>query len=228
MAPTYGQFCPVAKAADVLCQRWTILIVRELLSGSTRFAEIQRGVPGCPPATLSKRLKELVAAGVVEKSGGSAGTYQLTEAGAELFPLVESFGRWGQRWARSSYPSEELDVEVLLWDVRRFLDPTGLGVERTVIELAVTMPDGGCRRFWVTVQPAGVDLCMVDPERPVDAVVSASLRELTRVWMGDTTFETALGAGTIRVAGPDSLVRRLPTWFGQHPILAPIGPAHPG
>lgn len=227
MTSTYGQFCPVAKAADVLCQRWTILIVRELLSGSTRFAEIQRGVPGCPPATLSKRLKELVASGVVEKVSGPSGTYQLTDAGAELFPLVESFGRWGQRWARSTYPAEELDVEVLLWDVRRFLDPAGLGVDKAVIELAIAMPEGGRRRFWVTVQPAGVDLCMVDPDRPVDVVVAAPLRELTRVWMGDTTFTESVADGTITVTGPESLARRLPTWFGQHPILAPIGPARP-
>lgn len=108
----------------------------------------------------------------------------------------------GQRWARSTYGPGELDVETLLWDVRRFLDPGGLGVDRAVIQLEVRIPEAARRTFWIKVDPDGVDLCMVDPVRPVDAVVDADLRSLTRVWMGDLDFDTAVSGGEIVVLGP--------------------------
>jgi DNA-binding HxlR family transcriptional regulator len=225
MAP-YGQFCPVAKAAEVLCQRWSILVVRELLNGSTRFGDIQRGVPGCPPATLSKRLKELVACGAVRRVGGDGGTaYELTEAGIELYPIVEGFGRWGQRWVRSSYEVGELDVEGLLWDIRRFLDPQGLGVPNAVIQLETWLPEAPRRRFWVVVEPTAVDVCLIDPERPVDVVMDAELRALTRIWMGDIAFDDAVADGSIALRGDRSLTRRIPAWLGRHPVLGSIGPA---
>lgn len=224
---SYGQFCPVSKAAELLCQRWAMLVVRELLCGSSRFGEIQRGVPGCPPATLSKRLKELVAAGVAERVGsGSDVTYVPTAAGWELYPIVEGFGRWGQRWARSSYGPGDLDVELLLWDLRRYLDPAGLGTERAVVQLDVRDAPGR-RTFWIVVAPEAVDLCMVDPERPVDAVVDADLRALTQVWMGDLTFADALTSGAVAIDGPARLARRIPAWIGQHPVLAAFPPAVP-
>lgn len=225
---SYGQFCPVAKAAEVLCPRWSLLVVRELLSGSGRFGEIQRGLPGCPPSTLSKRLKELAAAGVIARTGsGAASTYELTRSGWELYGVVEGFGSWGQRWARSTYQPDELDVEVLLWHVRRFLDPTGLGVDRAVVQLEITNPGDPRRLFWVVVGSGAVDLCMVDPGRPVDAVVAADLRALTRIWMGDTAFADALRSGDVTLTGAPSLTRRIPAWFGRHPVLGPIGPAIP-
>lgn len=222
----YGQFCPVSKTADLLCQRWTILVVRELLSGSSRFRDIQRGVPGCPPATLSKRLKELGASGVVRRMETSAGvTYELTAAGVELYPIVEGFGRWGQRWVRSAYEPGELDVEMLLWDLRRFLDPTGLGVERAVVQLEIRTPEEARRLFWIVVEPDAVDLCMVEPERPIDVVIDADLRALTRVWMGDLDFHEALESRDIAMLGPVSLTRRMPSWLGRHPVLGAISPA---
>ncbi|HWJ63422.1 MAG TPA: helix-turn-helix domain-containing protein [Acidimicrobiales bacterium] len=224
--PEYGQFCPVSKAADVLCERWAILVVREALAGSARFGDFQRGLPGCPPATLSKRLKDLTRAGVLGRTDGPDGVrYELTEAGWELYPIVEGFGRWGQRWVRSEYPPDELDAEVLLWDVRRYLDPASLGVDQAVVQLEVRVPSEGRRYFWITIDPGEVDLCLVDPGRPVDAVVDADLAALTRVWMGDDTFAQAVDAGTVTVRGPAKLVRRIPAWFGRHPVLGPIGPA---
>lgn len=225
---TYGQFCPVSKAADVLCQRWAILVVRELLCGSTRFREVQRGVPGCPPATLSKRLKELVAAGVVERTGAGADVqYVLTEAGWELYPIVEGFGRWGQRWARSAYEPADLDVDLLLWDLRRFLDPAGLGADQAVVQLDIRMPAPPRRCFWVVVDGGVVDLCLIDPARPVDVVVDADLRALTQVWMGDITFADAVDAGDVVLDGPAKLTRRIPSWIGHHPVLGAIPRATP-
>jgi DNA-binding HxlR family transcriptional regulator len=224
---TYGQFCPVSKAADVLCQRWAMLVVREMLLGSVRFRELQRGLPGGPPATLSKRIKELTTAGVVRRQATEDGiAYELTEAGWELYPIVEAMGRWGQRWVRSTYDDGELDAEMLLWDVRRFLDPAGLGVDSAVIELALRVDaPARHRRFWVTVDPGEVDVCMVDPERPVDVVLDAHLRTLTEIWMGDRDFPAAVASGEVVLRGPAGLTRRIPAWLGQHPVLAPIGPA---
>lgn len=217
---SYGQFCPVSKAADVLSPRWALLVVREMLCGSQTFGAIHRGVPGCPPATLSKRLNELELAGVLARSGSRGQTvYTLTAAGLELYPIVESLGHWGQRWARSRYSNDELDADMLLWDVRRFLDPSGLGVQPVVIELVVE----GSRarpRYWIVLDDECVDLCLIDPLRPVDAVITADLRALTEVWMGDTDFRSALDGGTIVLAGPERLCRRIPNWFGQHPVLA--------
>ena len=226
MVPSYGQFCPVSKAAEVLCERWAILVVREALAGSVRFGDLQRGLPGCPPATLSKRLKDLTRAGVLTRTEAADGIrYELTEAGWELYPIVEGFGRWGQRWARSEYEPEE---EVLLWDVRHFLDPATLGVEQAVVQLEVRVPAQGTRRFWITVDPGEVDLCLIDPGRPIDAIVDADLAALTRVWMGDDTFAEAVDAGSVSVRGPAKLVRQIPEWFGQHPVLGPIAPANGG
>ena len=222
----YGQFCPVSKAAEVICERWAILVVRELLTGSRRFVELRRGLPGCPPATLSKRLKQLEAADVVDRveAGGSV-EYHLTEAGLELLPIVQGFGEWGQRWARSSYTDDELDPDVLLWDVRRFLDPAALERDPCVIQLDVELPKGGHKPYWVVVDRGQIDLCMVDPRREVDAVVRAHVRTLTQIWMGDTTFARAQRDELVTVDGQRAVVRRLPSWFGQHPILAPIAPA---
>ncbi|MCU1499081.1 MAG: HxlR family transcriptional regulator [Acidimicrobiales bacterium] len=225
---SYGQFCPVSKAAEVLCERWTILVLREVLSGSARFRDIQRGVPGCPPATLSKRLKELATAGVIRRTEIAAGiTYEATEAGWELYPIVEGMGRWGQRWARSTYRPDELNVEMLLWDLRRFLDPAGLGVDRAVIQLAVRIPQEPGRLFWITVEPGAVDLCLVDPGRAVDLVIDADLGALTRIWMGDLDFHDVVEAGDIELHGPASLIRRIPAWLGRHPVLGSIGPVDP-
>lgn len=220
---TYGQFCPVAKAVDVIGCRWALLVVRELLSGPARFGGLQRGLSRCPPATLAKRLRELEVAGVVVRTADRDGiSYALTEAGNELYGVVEGLGTWGQRWARSSYPPDELDAEALLWDVRRFLDPRGLGIDRTTIQLEVSTPGHSRRLFWMVVAPEGVDLCVVDPDRAVDVVVEADLRALTRAWMGDTSLVEVIQEGAVVLRGPERLVERIPGWWGQHPVLAAI------
>lgn len=219
----YSQFCPVSKAAEILCQRWTPLILRELLVGSSRFNEIRRGVPTCSPALLSKRLKELELAGVTERSVTDAGpVYSLTEAGLELFPLIHGLGVWGQRWARSDYGPDDLDPGLLLWDVRRYLAPGAFGERRVVIQLAFPSVPARRRYYWVVVEANGVDLCLTDPGFEVDVAVDADLRTLTQVWMGDARFVDALAEGRITLKGPRELTRRIPDWFGQHPILGSV------
>jgi DNA-binding HxlR family transcriptional regulator len=218
---SYGQFCPVSKAAEVICQRWTPLILRELLVGSTRFNEIRRGVPTCSPALLSKRLKELESAGVIERNPHGT-SYTLTEAGRELFPLIQALGEWGQRWVRSDYGPDELDPGLLMWDVRRFLQPGGIGEGRVVVQFVFPSMPARRRYYWLVDSGDDVDLCFTDPGMEVDVQIKADLRTLTQVWMGDAHFEEALRTGQIEVLGPRPLTRGLSDWFGQHPILAQV------
>jgi DNA-binding HxlR family transcriptional regulator len=223
----YGQFCPVAKTSELLCEKWVPLIVRELLCGSRRFTEIQRGVPLISPALLSKRLRQLVAAGViVRRPAGGAWDYELTDAGWELYPIIEAMGVWGQRWARSEYTAEELDPGLLMWDMRRMLQPQGLRATRTVVEFRFAGAPAGRSAYWLVVDD-GIDLCLVDPGHPVDLWVRAQLRALTEVWMGDRAMRDCIRAGTIELDGPRSLVRAFPDWLGRHPVLGPIAPAVP-
>jgi len=221
----YGQFCPVAKTSELLCERWVPLIVRELLCGSRRFSEIQRGVPMISPALLTKRLRQLEAAGVLERSqSAQVSNYVLTDAGWELYPIIEAMGVWGQRWARSQYTASELDPALLMWDMRRMLQPAGLSPSRTVVEFRFPRAPVGKSTYWLVVDE-GIDLCMVDPGQPVDLWVRADLRSLTQVWMGDRTMGDAIESGDVQLEGPRSLVRRFPEWLGQHPVLAKVGPA---
>ena len=225
----YGQFCPVSKASEVVCQRWTPLILRELLVGSTRFNEIRRGVPTCSPALLSRRLKDLERVGVVERiSAGRTVEYHLTEAGRELFPVILGLGEWGQRWVRTDYRSDELDPGLLLWDVRRNLDPSGLGEHPVTIQFVFPALPAKRRFYWVVVDKHGIDLCLTDPGRDVDATVEADLRTLTEVWMGDARFEDSVANQRIVLRGPSRLTRRIPAWFGQHPRFAKVSPGGGG
>jgi DNA-binding HxlR family transcriptional regulator len=225
VSSSYGQFCPVSKAAEILCERWTPLVVRELLAGSTRFNELRRGLPGCSTAMLAQRLKTLERAGVVTRNqhGGSV-TYALTPAGWELFPLVQGLGEWGQRWARSRYPDDELDPGVLLWDVRRYVTHT-LGGDRRVVQFTFPQCHPSKRHYWLVLTADQVDVCFTDPGWAVDVTIEADLRALTQVWMGDVTFGTAMRAGGIVVDAPSTLARKLPRWFGRHPILGGVAAA---
>lgn len=221
----YGQFCPISKAAEVVCQRWTPLILRELLVGSTRFNELRRGVPTCSPALLSKRLKDLERAGIVERvDSGRSVSYRLTEAGRELFPVILGLGEWGQRWVRTDYGPADLDPGLLLWDVRRNLRPGGMGIEPVTIQFVFPSVPPRRRYYWLVDDTCEIDLCLTDPGRGVDMTVEADLATLTRVWMGDTRCSEALAGGRIALRGPTRLTRRFPAWFGQHPFFATIRP----
>lgn len=224
--PSYGQFCPVAKTAELFCERWTPLIVRELLCGSTRFGEIQRGVPLASPSLLSKRLRHLVSAGVLRRSGtGADSRYEPTQAGWELYPIVEAMGVWGQRWVRSSYDADELDPTFLMWDIRRMVAPEGLADGPCVVEFWIRNGPPRKTTFWLVVEPDAIDLCLVDPGREVDLRVEADLRSLTRAWMGDITLTEAMGQGQINLLGPPELASKFPAWLGHHPRLGGIAPA---
>ena len=224
---SYRQFCPVAMAAEVLCTRWTIVLLRELVAGSTRFNDLRRGVPRMSPALLSQRLKDLQAAGIVAKVVGPSGTaeYRLTEAGRELQPIVEAFGIWGQRRVEADVSLENLDVQLLMWDMHRGLNTTPMPKRRVVIQFIYSDLPANQRHAWLMVDPeAGVDLCAADPGFDVDLYVSVDLRTMTAIWMGYQTVRQALAGQKMTLTGDDDLAKDMQAWLG----LSPFAPYAPG
>ena len=217
---TYGQFCPVAKAMEVLDERWTLLVVRELLSGSTRFNDLRRGVPRMSPALLSKRLRTLERAGVVTRRelDGHA-RYHLTPAGRELSEVVEALGRWGMRWI-GELGDEDLDPHLLMWDIRRTVPVERWPRARTVMAFHLDGVDSRAARWWLVVAEGAVDLCDFDPGYDVAATVRTSLRDLTRLWRGDLSWPAALRTDTVLVDAAPAVRRQVPQWVGQGSFAA--------
>jgi DNA-binding HxlR family transcriptional regulator len=220
---SYNQFCPVAMAAEILCSRWTLVLVRELLAGSTRFNELRRGVPRMSPTLLSKRLKDLEAAGIVElrpvKGEPDVFEYRLTKAGWDLQGVVEAFGVWGQQWIETTASLENLDPNLLMWDMRRNIDPKPMPRHRSTIQVIFSDLPQARRNWWLIVQPAqDVDLCSVDPGFDVDLYISTDLRTMTEVWMGHITIARAEEAGRLRLSGSAQLRSNLTTWLRLSPF----------
>ena len=214
---SYGQFCPVAMAAEIVCSRWTALVLREMLCGSTRFNDLRRGVPRMSPTLLSKRLKELVEAGVISAGPASPGgvvEYKLTEAGEELRPVIMSLGIWGQRWVESSISLKNLDPSLLMWDMRRNLAPAPLSGRRCTVNFLYPELSAGRKSWWLVIENGNVDLCGVDPGYEVDLYVRASLRSMTAVWMGISTLKAEIDAGAIELDGDKALARSMHEWLG--------------
>lgn len=218
---SYGQFCPVAMAAEIVCSRWTALVLRELLCGTTRFNDLRRGVPLMSPSLLSKRLKELEAAGVIATvPTGQAGAveYRLTEAGEDLRPVVMSLGFWGQRWVDSSLSLKNLDPSLLMWDMRRNLDPKPLPPRRCTINFLYPELASAKRSWWLVIDGGQVDLCSVNPGFEVDLYVRGSLRGMTAVWMGMSTVAKEMDAGQIELIGDKGLAQSMQRWLGLSPF----------
>jgi DNA-binding HxlR family transcriptional regulator len=211
----YGQFCPVAKASEVFAERWTPLVIRELIAGSHRFNEIRRGVPLMSPSLLSQRLKSLERAGIVERreDGRRGVEYHLTPAGAELRPVVELLGVWGQRWVTSNLSLQEMDPLLLMWDMRRKLNVQVLPPGRTVVFIRLRDQRAPRNRGWLVVDDGEVDLCMVDPGYDVDVVLESDTPTLVRVWIGHLDVREAMRAGDLSIDGPRRLARVLPALF---------------
>ena len=218
----YGQFCPVAMAARILAERWTLLIIRELLLGSHHYNDIRRGVPLMSPTLLSKRLKELQQVGIVIFHPGrcrGAGEYRLTPAGEDLRRMVEIAGEWGRRWASGQLGRDDLDAGFLMWDIRRFCRPEYFPLHaRTVINFEFSDVAPRKRRWWLVAEEGEVDLCLSDPGFDVDVLVAADLRTLTEVWTWDLPLSRALQAGKIKVSGSSQLVNNMKRWFGECPL----------
>lgn len=223
---TYGQFCSIAKALEIVGERWTPLILRELICGSARFNEIHRGVPRISPSLLTKRLADLEKAGVIKKNKETA-EYELTPAGWELKPMVETLGVWGQRWVRGTLGDEKLDPDLLMWDIRRRMDVDALPEGRTCLCFEFTGAPENASHYWLVASQDGVDLCITDPRFDVDLYVTTDVRTMTEVWNGDRQMSTALEAGTIDLHGPASLRKAFPSWLKLN-LFAGVAPATKG
>jgi DNA-binding HxlR family transcriptional regulator len=226
---SYRQFCPVAMAAEILGTRWTVVLLRELLAGSARFNDLRRGVPRMSPALLSQRLKDLEVAGLVSRdpSPTEAGVfeYHLTAAGRDLGPLVDAFGIWGQRWVTTELSLQQLDASLLMWDMRRGLNPAPLPARRSVIKFRYPEQSPKDRTWWLVVEPKAredlcVDLCSVDPGFDVDLYVLSDLRTMTAIWMGVDTVRVALAQERMVLNGDPDLAANMQIWLGLSPFAA--------
>jgi DNA-binding HxlR family transcriptional regulator len=227
----YGQFCPIALASEVLAERWTPLVVRELLLGSVRFNDLQRGVPRMSSALLARRLKELEFAGIVERRQGPGGPeYHLTPSGRELYPVVEQMGLWAQRWLRHRLTEEpNLDPDLLMWDIRRrcLANPTAPGAKRYVAEFQLSGVPVDRRFYWLVFERGRIDLCYKTPGFEVDLFVATSLRVLTEIWLGHVTINQAMREERLRLDGSRRDVSAFRSWFGLS-LFAPAGRAAAG
>jgi DNA-binding HxlR family transcriptional regulator len=210
-------------AAEVLGARWTLLLLRELVSGSTRFNDLRRGVPRMSPALLSKRLKELECAGLLSRAAiaGEPGLYEyrLTEAGRELKPVIEAIGCWGHRWIDIQASLEKLDPNLLMWDMRRNIDPTPMSSARSTIQVIFKDLPETRRNWWLVVEPTReVDVCSVDPGFDVDLYLSTDLRTMTEIWMGYTTIGRAQEQQKLLITGDRRLESEIGAWMCLSPF----------
>ncbi len=213
----YGQFCPISKAVEVVGERWTLLIIRELLVGSTRFNELQRGLVRLSPSLLTKRLKELEEAGLVVRSqipGQRGFEYHLTGAGKELGPTLIELGRWGLNWVKSTIDEDELDIEYLMLEmernIRKDLLPPGQTVVKFHFKDAQNFPN-----WWFLLKPDNCDLCTTDPGLEPQVYVTTDVRTLTEIWMSQQTWQRALKEETLKAIGPKHLTKEFYLWFGE-------------
>jgi DNA-binding HxlR family transcriptional regulator len=223
----YGQYCPIAKALELLAERWTLLLVRELLMGSRRFNDLRRGVPLMAPSVMSQRLKALTESGIIAREPGPDGRttqYRVTAAGEELRPLILQLGTWGQRWSRSRMKADDLDASFLMWDIRRNLRLDKLPEGRVVIYFEFPDAKKGMKQWWLVVDRGEVDLCLDDPGLEADVTLHTSLRTMTQIWMGDVSLGQVRAKGLLKVFGAARLVRSVGGWLGASPF-AHVAPA---
>ena len=219
----YGQYCPLALAAELLCERWTLLVVSRLLDGCTQFNEIHRGVPRISPSLLSQRLHALERAGLVVREPAARGKprpYAVTDAGRELEPIIMDLAAWGQRWSRDM-THDDLDPGFLAWSMHRRIDTEHMPPGRIVIELEFTGTPRDCRRFWLVHEDGKVQMCLKHPGFEVDLRVLSDIRLFVEAWRGIRDLRAEIAARRIRVSGPARLCRQFPGWL-QLSQLAPF------
>ena len=219
----YGQFCPVAKTAEVFCQRWTALILRNITWGARRFSEIHRGVPMMSPTLLSQRLSQLEKDGIVERRrDGRAVSYHLTQSGREFAPLIEAMGVWGQRWARRDLAEGEVDMDLLLWGIERSARADAFG-GRAVVRIEFTDQPAHKALWWYLCDDGRCQLCIDDPGGETDLYLAATVADLIRVYRGDVSLRRALSDGLVEAIGDYQALEALPVWLNLG-VLATIRP----
>lgn len=215
MSIRYGQFCPVSKAAEVLGERWTILIIRELLLGTTRFRDFQRALSQISPTLLTKRLNQLQECGLVVRKttpGQRRTEYQPMPAAKELKPIIFGLGKWGMRWARGQMNDDELDVELLMYDLHRRIDAAQLPGGRTVIKFLFRgLPKFG--HWWIVLENGARELCVDNPGKETDVHLTTDLRTMARIWAGDIEIRAATKTGQVQLTGDPMLIRTVSDWL---------------
>jgi DNA-binding HxlR family transcriptional regulator len=210
----YGSFCPVAIASDVLADRWTPLIIRELVLGNTRFNDIARGLPGISRSLLVQRLKHLERKGVIEtwpSRSGRGSEYHLTPAGKDLEPVLMALGRWAVNWLYSDLDSSDVDPDTLMWWLHRRIDIGRLPADRVVVQFDHTAPER--KTLWLVLDRGEASVCMQHPGFDTDVRVISTTPALARVFSGEQRWADALRAESVKVEGPRPLVNALPKWF---------------
>lgn len=217
---SYGQFCPVAKAAELFCERWNALIIRDLAAGPRRFSDLQRGVPLMSPSLLSSRLKWLVDEDIVERKdmGERRPGYALTEAGREFVPLVEALGIWGQRWTRRELKEHEIDLGLLVWSLESASNPRAFGSRRCLIRLELTDQTDAKRFWWFLNQKGRCELCVDDPGGDVNLYMACSLPDAIYLVRGDISPAAAMDARRLEVLGDDWALRSFTDWLNLGPL----------
>lgn len=212
---SYGQYCPISRALDVIGERWSLLILRDMVLGATRFNDIARGLPGLSRTLLTKRLRQFERAGLVERLGSQ---YLLTDAGRDLHPLLMGLGEWGSRWAFGEPRPEELDAELLVWWMHERLDASDLPGRRHVFNVRFTDDP---REYWIVLEGDDASVCFYDPGFEVDVTIRSQLEALYEVWLGRRPLAAALRDGTVAFEGPAALTRRMPSVL-QLSQIAPV------
>lgn len=216
----YHQYCPVARASEILADRWTPLIVRELLFGCRHFNELQRGLPGISRSLLVARLRHLEDSGVVERHTGARPNvteYILTEAGSDLMDVITHLGTWAIKWVFANPNPDELDPALLLWKMHQRVDHREFPPGRTVVQFDFAGRKG--RRLWLVLEPGDVSVCLKPPGFDSDLIVRAEVSALYRVWAGLIDYQVAVGRGEVALQGPPELVRAFPRWFMWSPLV---------
>lgn len=220
MGSPYHQFCPVAKAMELLDERWTLLVIRELLAGSRHFNDLRRGLPRMSPTLLSKRLNQLVRAGIIERRRqGHEVAYVPTPAAEELRSAIELIGAWGIRWT-GELGDADLDPKLLMWDLHRNVDLALVPPGTTVVQFSIHGVPAREHNWWMVLKPHEVDICDDDPGHGIDATVSGSLRDLVRIWRGDRSWTDALRTEQVQIMAPAPLRRLIPVWFAPSKFAA--------
>jgi DNA-binding HxlR family transcriptional regulator len=219
----YGQYCPVARTAEILADRWTVLIVREHLAEVNHFNELERGLPHMSRTLLSQRLRRLEQAGVLERRGASRGKpteYRLTMAGRELQQVIDQFGEWGARWAFGPPRPSELDPIILLWWMRRRVALDRISRRRVVIQFDFRRAPQ--RSYWLLIDPTDVSVCLKQPNFEVDVIVTAEITTFYEVWLGRSSLVDAMRKNLVRVDGAPADIRAFPTWFAWSPMAKTV------
>ena len=212
---SYGQFCPIALGAEIFAERWTPLILRELLMGGRRFNDIQRGLPRISRNLLAQRLHSLQKSGIIEQQttdGGRGHEYCLTVAGRELGAVIDALGTWGYRWASKDLSDENLDPDFLMWALRRMIRVDALPDERVVVLFRFRRVAD--RVYWLVLQRPEVDLCLFDPGHDVSLEILAEVEALARVCLGQVGLLQVIRAGDVEVHGAPRYRKALPSWLG--------------